>query len=76
MARKRLVKSNLVTTVGKSRSKTKTKTKTNSNSKAKARGTTTKGVSTPESMDPIPDHNRPGKDDEVKKESSPFVPYV
>jgi hypothetical protein len=78
MARKRLVKTNVVTTVGKSRSKTKSKSKSNpkANSKAKARGTTTKGVSTPDSMDPIPDNNQPGKDDEVKKESSPFVPYV
>jgi hypothetical protein len=76
MARKRVVKTNVVTTVGKSRSKTKTKTKTNSNSKAKARGTTTKRVATPDSMDPMPDNNRPEKDDEVKKESSPFVPYV
>jgi hypothetical protein len=72
MARKRLVKTNVLNKVGKSRSKTKTK----SNPKAKARGTTTKGVSTPDSMDPIPDHNRPAIDDEVKKESSPFVPYV
>lgn len=70
------MKTNVVTTVGKSRSKTKSKSKSNPKAKAKARGTTTKGVSTPDSMDPIPDHNRPGKDDEVKKESSPFVPYV
>jgi hypothetical protein len=74
MARKRIVKTNVVTTVGKTKSKSKSKS--NPKAKAKARGTTTKRVSTPDSMDPIPDNDRPGKDDEVKKESSPFVPYV
>lgn len=74
MARKRVVKTNVVTTVGKSRSKTKTKSNSNSKAKAKARGTITKGVSTPDSMDPMADINRPEKNDGVKKESSPFVP--
>jgi hypothetical protein len=72
MARKRLVKTSVVTTVGKTKSKSKSKS--NSKAKARARGTTTKGVSTPDSSDPMPDNEQPGPDVDMNVESSPFVP--
>jgi hypothetical protein len=70
MARKRLAKTNVLTTVGKSKSKSKSKP----NPKAKARSTTTKRLSTPDSMDPIHDNDRPVRDDEMTNESFHFVP--
>jgi hypothetical protein len=70
MARKRLAKTNVLTTAGKSTSKAKAKTK----AKTKARGTTTKGVSTPDSMDPVPDNEQPGPDVNMNVENSSYVP--